>query len=251
MKSAALTIVFLTLVFYADTYAQKKATPPSRSKPAAAKSSEIGQTAIVIDETLSVLRKSPSLFAESVHRMSRGRKVQIQAVQEADGIKFFKVAVPPANFGWVQADAVFGKFRPGDEERLARMVQSYDGFDQVEIASLFFEMYPNSKLRSALLLLYGDVLERIAVDLSRSANSRLSKREMAASAAPLHSYYLNFNMLDRYRKLGVMFQVNPTTKLYHYEGWSWREIIAKYPGTPEAEEAQKRLDSLKQKVEKK
>ena len=73
---------------------------------------------------------------------------------------------------------------------------------------------------------------------------------MAASAAPLHSYYLNFNMLDRYRRLGVQFLFNPSTRQFHYNGASWMEIVRKFPVSPEAVEARKRLDSLKEKMEK-
>ncbi|MEQ1644310.1 MAG: SH3 domain-containing protein, partial [Pyrinomonadaceae bacterium] len=204
-----------------------------------------------IDETISVLRKNPSLFSDSVHRMQRGRKVQILAVTEADGVKFYKVTAPPKNFGWVQSDAVFGKFRPNDEERLARLVQAANGFEQLEMANEFFALYPNSRFRPAILLLFGDLLEEAAAKLSKDATSRLSRKEMAASAAPLHSYYLNFNMLDRYRKLGVIFLFNSATRQFHYDGSSWKEIGSKYIATPEAAEAQKRLDSLKQKMEKK
>ena len=209
---------------------------------------EIGKTGIILDETLSVLREKPSLFANAVQRMRRGRELRILGVAEADGVKFYRVSVPPSNSGWVQADAVFGKFRLGDEERLARLVQAADGFDQIELAVNFFEMYPNSKLRPAILLLFGDLLEEVAAKLSKDANSRLSRREMAASAAPVHSYFLNFVSLDRYRKLGVLFLFNPAARTFHYDGWSWKQLTAKYPSTTEAEEAQKRLDALKLKM---
>ncbi|MBP9111122.1 MAG: hypothetical protein KBF83_16325, partial [Pyrinomonadaceae bacterium] len=63
-------------------------------------------------------------------------------------------------------------------------------------------------------------------------------------------YYLNFNMLDRYRKLGVIFLFNSATRQFHYDGTSWKEILVKNATTPEVIEAQKRLDSLKQKMEK-
>ena len=187
--SISLIVIF---VFAVNISAQKRTTlAPSKPKATAAKKSgEIGQTAVVIDETLSVLRKEPSLFSESVHRMQRGRKVQILSVKEADGVKFYKVTAPPANFGWVQADAVFGKFRPADEERFARLVQASNGYDQIEIATQFFELYPDSKFRPSILLLFGDLLEEVAAKLSKDATSRLSRKEMAASAAPLHSYYL-------------------------------------------------------------
>lgn len=244
-----LLIAVILLLGIADAYAQKRETAIAKTKPAAAKSAEIGQTAVVVDETLSVLRIKPSLFSESIHRMRRGRKVQILGVAEADGVKFYKVTAPPRNYGWVQSEAVFGKFRPGDEERLARLVQAADGFEQLEIAIEFFNLYPESKFKPSILLLFGDLLEETAARLSRDAGSRLSRREMAASAAPAHSYFLNFNMLDRYRKLGVIFLLNSATNQFHYDGESWREILKKHPSSNEATEARKRLDSLKLKME--
>jgi hypothetical protein len=92
-------------------------------------------------------------------------------------------------------------------------------------------------------------MEEIALQLSSDAARRLDRREMAASGAPLHSFYLNFVPLDRYRKLNVNFLFNPKAKLLHYDGASWREIVEKSPKSVEAIEAQKRLDSLKQKME--
>ena len=224
-------------------------TRPGPTKASAARPPEIGQTAVVIDETLSVLRMRPSLFAEGVHRMRRGRRVQILGITEADGVKFYKVTVPPRNYGWVQSDAVFGKFRPGDEERLMKLVQAAEGFEQLEVAVEFFILYPQSASRPAMLLLFGDLADAAASRLSRDAASRLNRREMAATGAPAHSYYLNFNMLDRYRKLGIVFLLNSSTRQYHYDGASWKEVISKYPASAEAAEARKRLDALKQKME--
>lgn len=226
------------------TAAAKKPTTPT----VAARSREVGSTAVVIDETLSVLREKPSLFADSVQRMRRGRTVRILGVAEADGVKFYKVAAPPSAAGWVQSDAVFGAFRPGDEERLARLVQAADGFDQIEIANEFFKLYPKSQFRPAVLLLYGDLLEEVAAKLTKDSNSRLKTREMAASAAPVHSYFLNFVSLDRYRKLGITFLFNASTRSFHYDGASWNEVVTKFPTSAEAAEAHKRLESLKTKM---
>lgn len=241
-------LLTLLLPFAAITPAQRQASPVKKPGQRV-KAPEVGQSAVVVDETLSVLRMTPSLFAQPVHRMQRGRRVQILAVIEADGVKFYKVTAPPGSFGWVQADAVFGKFRPADEERLARLVQVMDGFEQVEAAVQFFELYPDSKFKPALLLLFGDVLEETALKLTKDAASRLKRSEMAASAAPLHSYYLNFVSLDRYRKLGITFVFNPTTRQFHYDGGSWKEIVARSPATTEAAEAKKRLELLRQKME--
>lgn len=225
---------------------------PQKPRPVPkVKSAEIGQTAIVLDETLSVLRDRPTLFASNVQRMRRGRKVTILGVAEADGVRFYKVTAPPSNFGWVQADAVFGKFRPADDSRLAALVRASGGFEQVELADEFFRLFPTSSARPSMLLLFGDLLEEVAAKLSKDAARALSRSEMAASAAPEHSYFLNYVSLDRYRKLGIIFLFNSSTKSFHYDGASWKEIAAKFPNTPEAPEAKKRLDLLRQKMERK
>lgn len=244
-------LIVILFVLVAGVSAQRRVAPsPVKSKSTTTqKSAEIGQTAVVIDDTLSVLRVKPSLFADSTQRMHRGRKVQILGVAEADGVKFYKVTAPPANFGWVQADAVFGKFRGGDEDRLARLVQASDGFEQIEVAVEFFKLYPNSKFRPSILLLFGDLLEEVAAKISRDANNKLKRAEMAASAAPMHSYFLNYVSLDRYRKIGIIFLFNSSAKAFHYDGVGWKEIISKFSTSVEAFEAQKRLDSLKIKME--
>lgn len=247
----SLPIVLFLLVVGAHELVPAQSRKPSitRNRSSAPASLETGKTAIIIDETLSVLRSTPSLFSDPIQRMRRGRKVQIQAVAEADGVKFYRVTAPPASSGWVQADAVFGKFRPNDEQRLAALMQASAGFEQIEVAVQFFDLYPESKLRPSILLLFGDLLEEQAPKLSRDALSRLSRKEMAASGAPLHSYYLNFVSLDRYRKLGINFLFNTATRQFHYDGATWREIIAKFPLSPEAVEAKKRLDALRAKLE--
>jgi hypothetical protein len=243
--------LLLTLVFATESEAQRRtrSTASKLTPSASAKHKETGSSAVVLDETLSVLRVKPSLFADSVQRMRRGRTVKILGVTEADGVRFYRVSAPPHNTGWVQADAVFGRFRENDDDRLARLVRASNGFDQIELAVAFSEVFPASKQRPGILLLLGDLLEDTATKLSKDAGSRLDRREMAASAAPMHSYYLNFNMLDRYRKLGIIFLFNPNTRQYHYEGACWRELMAKFPDAAEAAEARNRIDSLKNKME--
>jgi hypothetical protein len=223
--------------------------PVLHTRPAAPRNTELGQTAVVIDETLSVLRDKPSLMADPIQRMHRGRRIQIMGIVEADGVKFYRVMAPPSNFGWVQSDAVFGKFRAADEERLAKLVQASSGFEQIETAVEFFNLYPDSKFRPSILLLFGDLIEEASVKLTKDASSKLKRSEMAASAAPVHSYYLNFVSLDRYRKLGISFLFNSTTRQFHYDGSAWNELIKKYPAAPEAEEAKKRIETLKAKME--
>jgi len=252
MKNSLFPIFLLIFLISATTTeAQKRraAPKPTRNLIAAQKSVEKSNTAVVVDERLSVLRLQPSLFAMPVQRMRSGRIVSVTGSKEADGVTFYRVSALPNNFGWVQADALFGKFRRGDDERLAKLVQSSDGFEQIERAQIFLETFPNSALRPAILLLFGDLMEEIALKLSGDATRRLDRREMAASGAPLHSFYLNYVSLDRFRKLKVNFLFNSSAKLLHYDGASWREIVGKSPKSAEAVEAQKRLDALKVKME--
>ena len=234
----SLALVLVCLVCSVDAQKRKRT------------SRESVRMAIAIDETLSVLRVRPSLFATPIQRMRRGRRIQILGATEADGVKFFKVSVPPGSSGWIQSDALLWRHQ-ADEQRLARLIQTAEGFEQVELASIFLDMYPSSNLRPSVLLLFGDLLEEAAVKLSRDAGSRLSRRSMVASGAPEYSYYLNFNMLDRYRRLGATFLFNASTKKFHYDGHSWREIVQKFRAAPERPEAQKRLDVLREKLERK
>lgn len=252
MKSSLFSIfLFVFLVFVSNVEAQKRRVLPTPTKNpnAAQKLTGKSNTAVVVDERLSVLRSQPSLFAMPLQRMRSGRVVSITGTKEADGVTFYRITAVPNNSGWVQSDAVFGKFRSGDDERLAKLVQSSDGFEQIERAQIFLDTFPNSTLKPAILLLLGDLMEEIALKLSSDATRRLDRREMAASGAPLHSFYLNFVPLDRYRKLNVNFLFNPKARLLHYDGASWSEIVEKFPKSAEAIEAQKRLDSLKVKMQ--
>jgi hypothetical protein len=243
--TAALSIIVLGSAV--GSLAQTRRSGPG-SRPSSARSHIYGKMAIVGDETLSVLRAKPTLFSEPIQRMRRGRKVQILGVSEADGVRFYRVTAPPSNSGWVQADALFGTFDPADEKRMASLVQASSGFEQIEVAVEFLELYPKSSLRPAILLLFGDLLEMGAGRLSREAGSRLNRKEMAASGAPLHSFYLNYVGLDRYRRLGIGYLFNSSTRQFHYDGASWKEIITKFSASAEADEARKRLAALQEKL---
>jgi len=242
--------LFLLLIFLTfNLQAQKKFTK-SRSKPTVFQKSDANtEKGIVIDERLAVLRNAPSLFARPRQRLRRGRVVTISGVKEADGVTFYRVAVSLKTQGWMQKEAVIGKSRRGDDERLAMLVQASDGFEQIERAQIFLENFADSPLRPAILLLFGDLMEETAAKLSADAARRLSRREMAATGAPLYSFYLNYASLDRYQRLGVVFAFNAGTRLFHYDGAAWREIIRKSPETNEAKEAQKRLAALREKMD--
>ena len=253
MKRTVSILIVLSIIIFSLTISAQRRGGGSRNprSNAAQVKKNVGNKAIVVDQRLAVLRAGPSLYARPIQRMSGGREITVAESRQADGVTFYRVNTSTKSSGWVQADALAAAFRNGDDERLARLVQASDGFNRIERAAIFLELFSSSPLRPPILLLFGDLIEEEAAKLSGRATRNLDRREMAGSGAPLHSFYLNFPFLDRYRKLGVVFLFNSNTKNYHYDGATWKELIKKYPNSPEAAEAQKRLDSLMEKLEKK
>jgi hypothetical protein len=206
---------------------------------------EGGQRAVVVDERLAVLRDAPDFKATLLQRMSRGRMVAIRGAKRSpDGVTFYRVAVTRRTGGWIQSEAVVSIVRNYDDERLLHLIQNSEDFDRIVRARIFLDMFQRSPSRPAVLMLYGDAAERAAGRLSRDAVRRLNEKEMAAGGAPVFSYFLSYNGLDRYRRQGITFIFNLAAKNFHYDGASWREIIRRYPRSSEAEEARKRLEAL-------
>ncbi|MFN2455109.1 MAG: hypothetical protein ABR577_12900 [Pyrinomonadaceae bacterium] len=204
-----------------------------------------GARAVVVDERLAVLRGAPDISAPLVQRLSRGRVVFISGVRRTpDGLLFYRVAVTRRTRGWLQSDSVVVPARAGEDARLARLINGSESFDRLARARIFLDVFPKSTVRPAILLLYGDAAEDAAAKLSRDAGKRLDEREVVAGGAPGFSYYLNFNELDRYQRNGINFVFDRTAKQFHYDGASWREILRRYPRSPEAEQARARLASL-------
>lgn len=246
----AFSLVFLAFALPSEAQNKRKSNLPAGKTANSKNKTENLRTAVVVDERLAVLRMQPSLYARPIQRMRRGRLLAVTGAKNADGVMFYRVSVPPNNYGWVQAEAVIGKSRRADEERLARLIHASEGFEQIERAVLYLDNFPDSPLRPPILLLLGDIAEEHALKLSTEATRRLDRREMMAANAPLHSFYLNYTGLDRFRRINIDFLFNSATKTFHYDGACWKEIVAKFPTSAEAVEAQKRLDSLKQKMTK-
>lgn len=250
MKNHSLLhILVLILLTFSVAEAQRK--PRISKNPQKAK--DQSNTAIVVDERLSLLLTQPSLYAIPIQRMRPGRNVIVLRSKQADGVTFYEVKTSPNApvSGWVQAEAVIGNFRRDDAQRLVELVQASDGFTQIERAVFFLSYFPDSELRPSILLLLGDLIEEECLVLSKNATTKFKRREMAASGAPLHSFYLNYSGLDRYRKFGIRVFFNISTRSFHYDGGSWLEILGKFPKSQEADEAQKRLDFLREKMERK
>jgi hypothetical protein len=233
------TIVVIGLVwlgifhfFELGALGQKRQTPPG------------GRVAVVADERLAALRSVPEPQARLLRRLSRGRLVSIRGARRSrDGLVFYHVVVTRRTSGWLQSEAVIASWRPGDDQRLLRLIGGADEFDRVVRARIFLDAFHRSSLRPQVLLLYGDAAEEAAAKLSREAERRFERRELPAGGAPEFSYYLNYSGLDRYNRQGVTFTFDRAARRFHYDGAAWREIVQRYPNSPEAFEARRRLEA--------
>jgi hypothetical protein len=218
----------------AQTFGQQRRRAPSG-----------GRSAVVVDERLAALRDAPQLDANLLQRMSRGRMVSITGARRApDGVTFCRVAVTRRTSGWVQSDALASPSHAEDDDRLLRLIRGSESFDRIQRARIFLDNFPHSPLRPAVLLLYGEEAEDAATKLSRDASRRLDEKEMTAGGAPVFTYFQNFNELDRYNRQGIVFTFDHAGRQFHYNGASWREILRRYPRSPEAEQARKHLDAI-------
>jgi len=234
MKRLILTIAILTLVA-AVAYPQKRKTVRTPVNPTAS-----GSAAIVIDERLAVLRAEPGLYQPSIGRLKLGTRLNIFEEKKADGVSFYKVADRRAVTGWIQSNSLTGSFLKREDIRIIKLIQASEGVTKIHRAAIFLEVFPDSKLRPSILLLFGDLVERNVAEISARAKAELKQREMAAAGAPIHSFYLNYHELDPYISLGIRIFFDEQTNMLHYSGDSWFEITKRFPESSESIEARER-----------
>lgn len=233
-RTAIATFLFIVLAsFCFNAFGQKPRVPPG------------GHLAVVADERLAALRSTPDPSARLLRRLSRGRLVSIRGSSRSrDGLLFYHVVVTRRTSGWLQSEAVIASWREGDDDRLMKLLDGADEFERVARARIFLDAFPRSPLRAKVLLIYGDAAEEAAAKLSRETERRFERRELPTGGAPEFSYYLNYSGLDRYNRQGVIFMFDRAAKKFHYEGWAWREIVRRFPNSPEAASARTRLEKL-------
>ena len=201
-----------------------------------------GRLAVVIDERLSALRLTPALSGKLLRRIGRGGLVAVRGEKRSrEGVVFYRVNVTSRTSGWVQREAVASPSRVGDDARLLRLIKGSEDFDRIARARIFLDYFRLSELRPEVLTIYANAAEDAATHLSRDASRRLDTAEMTAGGAPVHSYFLNFNGLDRYNRQGITFVFDVTAKRFSYDGEAWQELVHRYPRSPLAAEARKRL----------
>jgi hypothetical protein len=231
-----LTILFAEIILVsagARIQAQQRRLPPG------------GRIAVVVDARLAALRAAPNPSATLLRRLGRGRFVSIRSSQRTtDGLLFHRVAINRRTSGWLQNEAVVAGWHPHDDERLLHLITGPDEFERAARAKIFLDTFPHSPLRPTVLLLYSQAAEEAAEQLTRSAQRQFTRTEIPESGAPLFSYFLNYNGLDRYNRQGVKFVFDGSTKTFHYDGAALREIVRRYPQSKEADDARKMLEKI-------
>src|SRR6266511_3747652 len=185
----------------------------------------------------------PKRFSPGVVRLRGvGSLVAIRGEKRnRNGVVFYRVNVNSRTNGWIQRDALVSPWRAGDDARLLRLIKGSDDFDRIARARIFLDNFRSLVLRPEVLAIYAQAAEDVASHLSRDASRRLDEKEMTAGGAPVFSYYLNFNGLDRYNRQGITFVFDAREKGFRYDGEAWQELVHRYPRSPEAVEARKRL----------
>jgi hypothetical protein len=201
-----------------------------------------GRIGVVVDERLAALRDSPRLNGKLIRRLGRGRLVAIKSLRKTDDAVFLLVNINSRTQGWIQREAVVSPWRLDDAERLFQLIKESAEFDQIVRARLFLDHFPKSTRRAEVLLLLGDAAEVISTKLSRDADRRFENE----SAAMKKSYYLNYSGLDRYNRQGVSFVFNEESQRLHYDGAAWRELVRRFPRSPQASAAVLRLGLLRE-----
>lgn len=197
-----------------------------------------GRLAVVVDDRLAALRSTPELSGRLVRRLGRGRMVAIRGSRtSADGVVFLLVNVTSRTHGWIQREAVVCAARAGDDQRLLDLIKTSEGFDRIVRARIFLDYFVRSPLRPQVLLLLSDAAEEQAAKLSRDAAQRL--KDVEGDSA--FTYFMNYNGLDRYNRQRALFTFDRNTKRFHYDGAALRELVRRYPNSPEAIEARQRL----------
>ena len=204
--------------------------------------------AFVIDDRLSPLRRKPGLQAEVIRRLRLGHTVFIIAAArpKAGEPMFCRVAVTRRTRGWIHQAALAVQARTGEDERIMTLIEGNDGADKITLCRILNDRFVKSRLVPRAMLLLGEEAERVAETLSQRTRRRLA--EVRGAVAGVRDYYLSDAGLDRYSKLGVVFDFNQSTGDFVYDGKAYREVVRRFPGSEEATLARQRLELTSQKI---
>ncbi len=229
-RTAFWGIVFVIAVsFNAEAQTRRRAITP-------------GQRAFVVDERLSALRTQPDVKAPLELRLRRGRAVGILGARKSkNGESFLRVSVTRNTRGWVLAESVVKAGNVADAERLLKLIEDADDdFVKARLARLCADEFRATASAPRCLLKLGEIAERVADRLTRDAKRRVGNEEPSAGLSK-RDYFLNFVGLDRYNRIGVLFEFDASAERIVYDGDAYRELARRYPKSSEVQTAKDKL----------
>lgn len=174
------------------------------------------KTAYVVDARLAALRTAPDLAAPLTKRLRTGRRVAVVARRrDRDGVAWVRVAVTRRTRGWLLEDAVAS---PGDadgERRLAERLAALRELPRLEAARLAADRFP--RLRALALEAMRVEGEAAASTLTARATRRLGALD-GEPPARVRALMLSDPALDRYNRLGLLFEADPLERRFRYSG---------------------------------
>ncbi len=252
ISRAAAQITFLLFVSISCCPGQQvtKRVPPTDSKSStqAQVARPTYRKAFVIDDRLSVLRREPGLQSEVIRRLRLSHAVYIIGTShpQAGQPKFCRVAVTRRTRGWIHESALAVQGRIGDDQRIMTLIEASDGIDRILLCRILNERFSKSSSIPRAMLMLGEEADRAAETLSQRVRRRLAELRGAVAAA--RDYYLSDAGLDRYSKLGIVFDFNQSTSEFVYNGKVYREIVKRFPKCEEASLAGQRLELNSRKI---
>lgn len=247
-RTVQLSIIgFLTISFISvsDSAAQVKQPVPDvvTNSPTTVPGPTHFPKAFIIDDRLSALRREPKLQSQVIRRIRLAQRVFIVGINKPTATEplFYRVAVTRRTRGWIHASALATPGRRGEDMRLMSLIaQTSDGIDKITLCRIMIERFSQSRFVPRAMLLLGEEAERAADTLSQRTRRRLA--EVKRDEASLRDYYLSDAGLDRYSRLGVVFNFSEVSGQFVYNGKAYRDIVRRFPNADEAKLARQRLD---------
>lgn len=252
--AAGTTILLLMSASNAST--QQVTKSAQRADDTGSTQASVGRVAylkaFVINDRLSALRREPSVQSEVIRRLRLGRTVFIVSTSKprADQRKFCRVAVTRRTRGWIHESALAVQSLAGEDLRIMKLIEATsDSVDRIALCRLLIDRFSQSRLVPRAMLLLGEEAERVTETLSQRTRRRLG--EVRGADASVRDYYLSDAGLDRYSRLGIVFDFNESTGEFLYDGKVYRDLVRRFPESEEARLARQRLDLASRKTARK
>ncbi|NBO64658.1 MAG: hypothetical protein EBU88_07410 [Acidobacteria bacterium] len=162
-----------------------------------------GARAVVIDDRYSALRERPDLQGRVIQRLGRGRVVGLLAtIRNRRGERFHRLAVSRKRSGWVYELATIRTGSRRDAPRMIGLIEgTADDFVRISLARICQREFAGTEEARIAQSVVADAAARVAAKLTLEIRRRAGD-SFTANRRPL---FLNYPGLDRYNRIGVLF----------------------------------------------